>query len=302
MCSDIGDGRIQQDRALISPDGTRAVLCDGHGLYGHDYADVVCNFLMSIKNDDTIHRLFSRTSTHVKETMGDKHGGTCCSYVSFDAERNMTVANLGDSSVHYWDTFGSGISVSKDHSPTRLHEFQRIRNAGGECVFDDQRGRYPKGSQPVYLQEDFFLSFNAAGGNYHKNCRNEWAAYFQTPLTAKDEEAAILFGTPAEQHRLAVTRAFGDWPLVPYGLISEPSVQVVRPPTQNTVRAVVIASDGLWDGLQDVEIGAIVRRKEFLENRNAYGAAQALVSAGLVAGRRMFGENQDNTTVIVLYL
>lgn len=286
--TDIGDGQNQQDRVSISEDKRRIVLCDGHGLLGHDFAQAACDFMLSQDYLETRdpNVLFSLTSTHLKDTMGDKMGGTTCTYVSFDYANNMTVANIGDSSVRYWDNCDMGTDASTDHSPTRLDEFLRIRNAGGECLFDDKRGAYSKGQQPVFLPCDFFFAFNAAGTNYYKNCRKEWAAYFQSPC---------------ETNRLAITRSFGDWPLVPYGLITEPSVRIVTPPSGAT-RSVVIASDGLWDVMTDSEIGEILRRPAFLENRDAEGAAGALLESALVAGRKRFGPTQDNTTIVVAYL
>ena len=278
---DIGDGRVQQDRFSISPERNRVVLCDGHGPHGHDYAQVACDFLIANPMDDT-GRLFSRTNAHLKERFGDHLGGTTCTYVSFDADRTMRFSNIGYSSVRYWYSTGSGVGVTTDHSSTRLEEFMRIRNAGGCCIFDDQHGRYPKGQQSVFLPGDFFFAFNAGGGNYHKNCRNEWATYFTTPTRSA---------------ALAVTRAFGNWGLVPYGLLHEPAVRVVPPPS-GAIPAVVIASDGLWDVMTDVDIGGIVRRSAFLESHDATGAAEALLACALLAG----SPNQDNTSVIVAYV
>jgi serine/threonine protein phosphatase PrpC len=285
--SDIGDGQIQQDYVSISDDMRRIVLCDGHGLFGHDFAQATCDFMLSQKYPETRdpYMLFSLTNTHLKETMGDKMGGTTCTYVSFDSDKNMTVANVGDSSVRYWDSCDSGTCASTDHSPTRLDEFLRIRNAGGDCVFDDNRGAFPKGQQPVFLPCDFFFAFNASGVNYYKNCRKEYAAYFKSPCDTK---------------RLAVTRSFGDWPLVPYGLITEPSVRMVTP--SDATRSVVIASDGLWDVMLDLEIGNILRAPVFLDRRDALGAAAALLETALVAGRKQFGQTRDNITIVVAYV
>jgi serine/threonine protein phosphatase PrpC len=282
--SDIGDGSIQQDRVSISDDKRRIVLCDGHGELGHEFAQKACDFILSQEHQNPS-VLFSLTGAHLKETMGDKIGGTTCTYVSFDSENYMTVANIGDSSVRYWDTTGSGMSVSTDHSPTNLEEFLRIRNAGGDCLFDDKHGEFKNGQQPVFLPCDFYYAFNVSGGNYHKNCRNDWAAYFNSPDMSQ---------------RLAITRAFGNWLIAPYGLITEPSVRVVSPPGQT--RSVVLASDGLWDVMRDSEIGDILRRPEFLDNRDATGAAEALLKSALIAGSKRFGPTRDNTTIVVAYL
>lgn len=283
--SDIGDSSVQQDKFSVSEDGKRIVLCDGHGVCGHDFAQTVCDFMVAQEPGDP-YSLFSLTHSHVKQTMGDKLGGTTCTYVSFDSERYMTVANIGDSSVRYWDNDDMGLRASTDHSPTRLDEFMRIRNAGGECVFDDKRGEFQKGQQPVFIPCDFFFAFNASGGNYYKNCRNEWATYFQSPDMSQ---------------RLAITRSFGDWLIAPYGLITEPSVRIVAP-ASGVTRSVVIATDGLWDVMRNYEIGEILRSPVFLENRDAAGAAEALLDAALLAGRKRFGPTQDNTTIVVAYI
>jgi hypothetical protein len=167
----------------------------------------------------------------------------------------------------------------------------RIWKAGGRCVFDDSNGRFRKGQQPIFRTFGDVFTINAGGGNYYKNCRQEWATYFTTPQVPG-----------FSSYRLAVTRSFGDLDLVPYGLITTPSVNVVAAPAPAVVRAVVIATDGLWDVMTDTDIGTIVRRPAFLESRNAQAAADILLESALVSGRKLFGQNQDNTTVVVLYL
>jgi serine/threonine protein phosphatase PrpC len=95
-----------------------------------------------------------------------------------------------------------------------------------------------------------------------------------------------------------VTRAFGNYPLIPYGLSSIPSVKTVEPPPEGVRRAVVIASDGLWDVMSNESIGAIV-----CGIASAEAAAATLLTVALAAGRALFGEPvQDNTAIVVVYL
>jgi hypothetical protein len=54
--------------------------------------------------------------------------------------------------------------------------------------------------------------------------------------------------------------------------------------------------------MRDSEIGDILRRPAFLENRDAEGAAGALLNAALIAGSKRFGPTRDNTTIVVAYL
>lgn len=292
--TDIGGCSVQQDKVAISADLLRVVLCDGHGRIGHNFAQAVCDFQMG-STLGSPNELFAATDAHLRTLYGpDKVqfiSGTSCTHLTVDpVTREMTVANIGDSSVRYWDCLGAGVAASVDHSPKDVGEFERTTAAGGACLFHNVKDQYPKGKQSVYIRNaDGALVYNASGGYYYKNCHLEFACYLESP-----ENSYSL----APIHRLAMTRAFGDWPLVPYGVVAEPSVTVV--PAAAGVRAVVAASDGLWDVMKNEDIGAIVLRPEFLGN--AVAASQALLEAALAAGKRLFGPGQDNTTVVVAYI
>ena len=305
-----GDSSIQQDRIRTS--STRVVLCDGHGPFGHEFAEAVCNFQITSETTDPI-LLFAETDTHLKEIVRPEKfstvNGTTCTHVSFDTiTRVMTVANLGDSALRYWDSHGEGVGVSTDHCPLNLSEFDRITAAGGRCTFHDNTNKYHKGKQSVFVDGEY----NTNGAYYHKNCRKEHASYLENQPPILVDEEDDLYGNgpiavdpktkqPYLPLRLAVTRAFGDWPLVPYGVSCVPSVRTVEPPAEG-VRAVVVASDGLWDVMKDFEIGLIVRNPKYMKDRDANGAAKEIVQLALLAGRKLFGPNGDNIAVAVVYL
>jgi len=292
---DIGGSSKQQD--FVRTSAFQAVLCDGHGPKGHDIAEAVCEFQMRTGGDPA--SLFQKTDEYLREHYGpDKVsgiGGTTCSNLTFDpSTRVMTVASIGDSSVRYWDTGGEGVEASVNHSPSTYSEYVRVQEAGGVFSFHDISERYSKGKQPIFVDG----KYNKAGGYYFKNCkRDEYSVYFENPLSEEEE----LYGPFTKRSRLAVTRAFADWPLVPYGLIAEPSVNIVPPPSEGT-RAVVMASDGLWDVMFDEAIGAIVRRPEFLLSRDAEAASQELMRVALMAGRSLFGACSDNVSIVVAYV
>lgn len=294
----IGDSRVQQDCVWVSSDARRAIVCDGHGPRGHEFAHAVCEFQSRSTIFEPV-ELFRATNTYLHTILGPELvttiGGTSCSALTVEPDGTLRVANIGDSAVRVWDTMETSIPMSVDHCPTNFLEFDRIREAGGMCVFADNTQRYRKGKQPVFVQRNTpFFEFNEQGGYHSKNCRREWAAYFEIPQPYRDVDGYY------RTYRLAMTRAFGDWELVPYGLITEPSVTILLP--TEGVRAIVMASDGLWDVLQDEEIGKLVRDPRFLDSRNAEGASLALLDVALEAGTKMFGSNRDNVSIVVGYI
>ena len=99
-----------------------------------------------------------------------------------------------------------------------------------------------------------------------------------------------------------MTRALGDLNMKPHGVSAVPSVVTNEQPAPGTVRAVVVASDGLWDVLLPAEVSTIVRRPEFLASQDADAAVAALMAAALKKGIDLFGTNHDNVTAIVVYV
>jgi serine/threonine protein phosphatase PrpC len=282
VASDKGDGSVQQDYIACTPD--TVILCDGHGRLGHHFADAVCKYMAAAPFQAPTD-LFRATATHVSAVLSGVEGGTTCTYVHLSVAGIMTVAHIGDSAVHYWDGDGTGTPTTADHSPCDLGEFKRVTAAGGMCIFEGRSKRDPAG--PTFLPAaDGTFEYNAAGVLSTKNVHGDAGAYLEGRHTVV---------------KLAVTRSFGDYPLIPYGLSTEPCIITVPPPAA-AVRAIVIASDGLWDVMKYEEIGAMVRSPTFLESCDAAAAAAALLAAALSAGRALFGPMQDNTTIAVVYL
>jgi serine/threonine protein phosphatase PrpC len=277
---DPGDGKIQQD--CIRYNDTTIVVCDGHGEDGHLFANSAADFLIAAAHADLL-QLFADATAHVHAALSIHPGGSTCTYVKIHPTRALTVANLGDSAVRYWDAPGAGTLVTADHSPCSLEEFVRVTALGGRCLFSNDGHRY-RSKEPTFVPAaDGSFRFNVEGVITVKNCHHDPAAYLEAPATVV---------------RLAVTRAFGNYALIPYGLSTIPAVNMVPPPPEGVRRAVVIASDGLWDVMSNESIGAIV-----CGAASAESAAATLLTAALAAGRALFGAPvQDNTTVAVVYL
>ncbi|KAM3281226.1 putative protein phosphatase 2C 61 [Capsicum chacoense] len=94
---------------------------------------------------------------------------------------------------------------------------------------------------------------------------------------------------------LAMSRAFGDFMLKSYGIISKPDVSYhhISPNDQ----FLVLASDGVWDVLSNDQVVALVRA-----TNNAAKASEAVARASLDAWKHKFpNSKRDDTTVICLF-
>jgi len=92
------------------------------------------------------------------------------------------------------------------------------------------------------------------------------------------------------EHHVAMSRALGHMLLCKYGVISEPTIST-RTLTKAD-RFIILATDGVWDVLQDTEAHNLIA--EFEDPKEA---AQALVNNAVE-----LANIADNTTAIVVFL
>ena len=97
-----------------------------------------------------------------------------------------------------------------------------------------------------------------------------------------------------------MTRSIGDLAAASVGVTSEPEIQVFNCLT-TCDRAIVIASDGLWDRLSNTEVTRIVMSPQFLNNKDVDAAANLLMSEAVLRWQKEQGM-VDDTTIIVAYL
>jgi serine/threonine protein phosphatase PrpC len=97
-----------------------------------------------------------------------------------------------------------------------------------------------------------------------------------------------------------MTRSIGDLVAASVGVTSEPEIQVFNQLTPQD-KAIVIASDGLWDRLSNQEITQIVMSPRFLDNQDSDGAVQLLTNESVVRWQKEQGMI-DDITIIVAYL
>ncbi|KAK4353338.1 hypothetical protein RND71_028856 [Anisodus tanguticus] len=95
---------------------------------------------------------------------------------------------------------------------------------------------------------------------------------------------------------LAMSRAFGDFMLKDYGIISKPDVSYhhISPNDQ----FIVLATDGVWDVLSNDDVVSIVGAAN-----NAAAASEAVVEASVDAWKQKFpSSKRDDCAVICLFL
>lgn len=326
--TDAGGAAYNQDRAFVQTDSgiTTIGVFDGHGTYGAEIAQAAATVaatqptsteptaLMAILEDAARSVIATAVPDAIREGgaiyrrlawggMGAPvRGGTTATICRIADDGSMTVSHLGDSDCIFWDTDDGRPSDTADHTASSVTEFERIirDHPRAGFRFDDQGGRLLRGRapRPVFVRGDPPLApshvttppeapwiLNPAGGYCYSDVRGSWGVYFEAP---------------DGQEALAMTRAIGDFHLKRYGLSIVPSVRSAPPPAPGRTRAIVTASDGLWDAVQYAEVRDLVRRPDLLGN--AAAATAELLRWGLEKAHRHFGPVCDNITVAVTYV
>lgn len=99
---------------------------------------------------------------------------------------------------------------------------------------------------------------------------------------------------------LAMTRSIGDLVAASVGVTSEPEIQIFKN-MRPIDKAIIIASDGIFDRLTNEEITQIVMNDQFYARRNADGAATYLMRESATRWQQEQGMI-DDITIIVAYL
>jgi len=274
--SNIGGNHENQDIFFIG-DGLYGVV-DGHGRGGKQIAADAAAVLAAGGD-------FAAADAAVCSS--GLHGGATASVLSV-SEAGITVSHVGDSDVRYYDVGLdiNGVSLTADHSATSLDEFLRIQKCPTPAEFI-----YPHQfmTRPIFVKDanDTWI-LNPLGAFMRSTVRGDFSSYLEST-------------GPFGRNRLAMSRALGDTHMKPYGVIAEPTVTTVDtlcPPAG--IRAIVMASDGMWDTIQYAEVGEIVTRPDLVGNAEA--AANALMELSMALTIKHFKSLGDNITIVVIYI
>jgi serine/threonine protein phosphatase PrpC len=97
---------------------------------------------------------------------------------------------------------------------------------------------------------------------------------------------------------LAMTRSLGDFVAKSVGVTYDPEIKVFGN-LNDQDKAIVIASDGIWDRISNEEMANIIR--PFYEKKDSEGATHELVRVSVERWQRDQGM-VDDITVLVVFL
>jgi len=281
----IGGSQNRENQDVFFIKGRTVGIFDGHGRNGLIAATKAAAVFEGAAAADaaTFAAADAAVCTAMPAWQSGIVGGTTATVVQIAEDGGLTVAHVGDSEVWIFDAEDAeGRQITEDHSPLNLAEYKRVRaTALHPTEFRFATINHWETGRPVFVSKDGDFVLNPAGGHYHCDVRGTWAA------NIKGHGAS-----------LALSRALGDTELKPYGISAVPSVIVTPPPAAK--RAIVVASDGLWDILTPAQVRAVVFSDHLLGDASA--AATALMAAANEAGTRLFGTDYDNITLVVIYV
>ena len=281
----IGGSRNKENQDAFCINGRTVAMLDGHGVHGLAAAAAAKATFESPTTTEP-QTLFALADAEVLKVAGAS-SGTTATLLQISEDGTCTVSHVGDSEAWVFDSDAEPcVALGRDHSACSLEEWTRIRaTATAETHF-----RFAPLSglgNPVFIAAaDGTFAPNPAGGHSFCNVRRDWASY--------------VCGHRGE--KLGITRALGDLNMKPHGVSAMPSIVTAEPHVAGTVRAIVVASDGLWDAMLPEEVRAIVRQPEFLSTQDADAAVAALMAAALKKGIELFGTDHDNVTAVVVYI
>ena len=175
--------------------------------------------------------------------------GTTCSLVIILDDNTFYHVHLGDSECVIFDKNHNNElyykCLTKNHSPTSIEEYKRIiQNYEKPGLFKYNINNYYHGGPNIFdkiddiiVAKDPYELYNNYPKMHFKNVEKEFASYFIHP-----NKKNIL---------LSMTRSFGNFHLVPYGVSYEPEI-IKYDFTDNTI--ILLASDGLWDNWKKIEL------------------------------------------------
>jgi serine/threonine protein phosphatase PrpC len=283
--TDIGGSTENQDRSFVSEETGTLGVFDGHGVTGSLAAETVCALFAGAEAEPSA--LFAEAEAALPTASTD--GGTTASLLRINkATGDILFAHVGDSEGRIFTDIGTeGIGLCADHTALSVSEFERMNRTHGTppSGFRFSGGSYRHVFAPT---GEGGYRVTPLGGFTYCDVRNSWSAYVHSRAG----------------RRLAVTRAIGDYDMKSTGVISEPSVTTVSASASDKakIRAIVVATDGFWDGMQYTDVSNIVCRPDLLLSQNADAAVAELMEVGKRTNIALFGAETDNITVAVAYV
>ncbi|XP_009597152.1 probable protein phosphatase 2C 34 [Nicotiana tomentosiformis] len=283
-----GKKGINQDRFIVWEDfGCQddMIFCgvfDGHGPWGH----LVAKRVRKLMPPALLHNWQKRVVNYID---GDGIGidRSCFQFDIWKQSYFETCSTIDQELEHYADSFYSGTTALTLVRQGDLLVVANVGDSRAVLATTDDDGRLG----PVQLTVDL-----------KPNLPRESERIMQSRgrvLSCDDEPGVYRVWMPnrgtIEGPGLAISRAFGDYYLKDFGLISEPEL-TSRSITQRDQFA-ILATDGVWDVLSNQEAVEIVSSTPERED-----AAKRLVESAICAWKRKRrGIPMDDISAICLF-
>ena len=266
------------------------LIADGHGIRGEKYAESCISVFDQViptidwdKDDlqEDFESIFSNIDLYCKENVDILFGGSTLSICVMRKDRDIVVANVGDSDVIMFDKeTKTSTYFSTEHSSNNLEEFKRIIVDYPETRFCYDRVR----KQRRYPIIDMFVKND--DGEYVPNKKPTTNCYYKN---VRNDLASKICLTGFELKHITVSRSIGDFfHKEKMGLISKPTVSKFPPLTEN--QFIICASDGFWDCWKFEEIFT-----EFIENNETWESKHSSHTKSL------FGRSHDDMSCYFIY-
>lgn len=255
-------------------------IYDGHGgdIFGvlaqrHLATYIFADENFEIKPQDAIKNAFNSFNETYKEI---KEGGTTATVLIF-TKKSFMIANVGDSHA-ICSIAGKAHLLTENHHPSeqkereRIEELEKINNEYHKATWTRN---YP----------------NNPARSYIKDWKNNEASIRKKYITS----------VTRMQYGLILSRTLGDFVEHPY-VIAEPFVQEIELSTNHEF--IIMASDGLWDGISyqaavdfvSEKIKEIKKDCSTITSQEAEKIAQELIKTTLAV------HDTDNATATIIFL
>ncbi|GMI97954.1 hypothetical protein like AT5G26010 [Hibiscus trionum] len=281
-----GTKGLNQDAAILFQDygfegGAFCGVFDGHGKNGHAVSNMVRNRLPSL--------LLSQKIALAKlKTTAENESGTAPSK-DFLKWKEACVGGFKvmDKEIKLQENLDCSASGTTAVVVVRQDEDVVIANLGdSRAVLGTMT---ENGIKAVQLTTDLKPGLPSESERI-RNCKGRVLALKQEPHIQR------VWLPHEDSPGLAMSRAFGDFRLKDHGIIAVPDVSYHHL-TPND-HFIVLASDGIWDVLNNGQVASIV-----MEAESEQEAARAVVEAATASWKRKFPSSKvDDCTVVCLFL
>ncbi|XP_075508268.1 putative protein phosphatase 2C 72 [Primulina tabacum] len=290
--SHAGSKGLNQDSAILYQgygieDGAFCGVFDGHGKNGHIVSKLVRNRLPSLLLNQR-NAIAKITSSPINNAQNETHNKSEPTKNFFKwKEACLSAFKAMDKEIKILDSVDCSCSGTTAVVAVKQGEDIVLANLGDSRAVLGTKTE--KGIVAIQLTTDFKPGVPSEAERIRK-CNGR-------VLALKEEPHIQRVWLPHDDSPgLAMSRAFGDFVLKYHGIIAIPDISYHRISPND--QFLVLASDGVWDVLNNEDVIAIVSAAHSEE-----AAAKSVVDATIAAWKHRFpNSKRDDCTVVCLFL